>query len=101
MTTQRRGVYLAGVALLALAVGSCSTSSTDTSMASAPAMSSATGAVTGSDWSTYHGSYQSWHYSPLTQINTDNVNRMHVAWIHQPGRSTRGLQSVPLVVDGV
>src|SRR6202158_41642 len=53
------------------------------------------------DWLTYHGSYKSYHYSPLGQINTSNVSNLSVAWIHIPGRSTRGLQSMPLLVDGV
>src|SRR5207302_7149311 len=53
------------------------------------------------DWLTYHGSYKSYHYSPLDQINTGNVRDLTVAWIHVPGRSTRGLQSMPLAVDGV
>jgi alcohol dehydrogenase (cytochrome c) len=53
------------------------------------------------DWLTYHGSYKSYHYSPLAQINTGNVANLSVAWIHIPGRSTRGLQSMPLVADGV
>src|SRR6202165_5428478 len=53
------------------------------------------------DWLTYHGSYKSYHYSPLAQINTSNVANLSVAWIHIPGRSTRGLQSMPLVADGV
>jgi len=53
------------------------------------------------DWLTYHGSYKSWHYSGLDQINTDNVKNLEVAWINTPGRATRGLQSFPLVADGV
>jgi PQQ-dependent dehydrogenase (methanol/ethanol family) len=53
------------------------------------------------DWLTYHGSYKSYHYSPLAQINAGNVSNLSVAWIHIPGRSTRGLQSMPLVADGV
>ena len=53
------------------------------------------------DWLTYHGSYKSHHYSPLAQINASNVANLNVAWIHIPGRSTRGLQSMPLVADGV
>src|SRR3984893_16280013 len=53
------------------------------------------------DWLTYHGSYKSYHYSPLAQINTSNVANLSVAWIHIPGRSTRGLQSMPLAADGV
>src|SRR5205809_3310792 len=42
------------------------------------------------DWLTYHGSYKSYHYSPLAQINVNNVGNLGVAWIHIPGRSTRG-----------
>ena len=53
------------------------------------------------DWLTYHGSYKSYHYSALDQINASNVANLGVAWIHIPGRSTRGLQSMPLVADGV
>ncbi len=53
------------------------------------------------DWPTYHGSYKSWHYSSLDQINADNVKKLQVAWMHHPGRATRGLQSFPLVADGV
>jgi PQQ-dependent dehydrogenase (methanol/ethanol family) len=53
------------------------------------------------DWLTYHGTYRSWHYSPLDDINTSNVKKLRVAWVHHPGRSTRGLQSFPLVADGV
>ncbi len=53
------------------------------------------------DWLTYHGSYKSHHYSPLAQINASNIGNLGVAWTHIPGRSTRGLQSMPLVADGV
>src|ERR1700726_5073158 len=52
------------------------------------------------DWLTYHGSYKSYHYSPLAQINTGNVGNLGVAWIHIPGRPTRGLQSMPPVAVG-
>ena len=52
------------------------------------------------DWLTYHGTYRSYHFSPLDQINAGNVKQLKVAWMHQPGRATRGLQSMPLVADG-
>ena len=52
------------------------------------------------DWLTYHGTYRSYHFSPLDQVNAGNVKQLKVAWMHQPGRSTRGLQSMPLVADG-
>ena len=58
-------------------------------------------AAPGNDWVTYHGTYASWHYSPLDQINASNIKKLQIAWMHQPGRSTRGLQSMPLVYDGV
>ena len=53
------------------------------------------------DWLTYHQSYNGWSYSGLDQINASNVKDLEVAWIHVPGHATRGLQSMPLVADGV
>ena len=54
-----------------------------------------------SDWLTYHGSYKSYHFSGLDQINAGNVKNLAVAWTHFPGRTTRGLQSMPLAADGI
>jgi alcohol dehydrogenase (cytochrome c) len=53
------------------------------------------------DWLTYHGSYNSYHYSGLGQINTGNVKNLREAWSHVASRSVRGLQSYPLVADGI
>src|SRR5258706_7405610 len=53
------------------------------------------------NWMTYHGTYRSWHYSPLNEINSGNVARLTEAWSHVASRSVRGLQSYPLVVDGI
>jgi alcohol dehydrogenase (cytochrome c) len=53
------------------------------------------------DWSTHHGTYKSYHYSGLEQINAGNVKNLEVAWMHFPERATRGLQSTPLALDGV
>jgi PQQ-dependent dehydrogenase (methanol/ethanol family) len=53
------------------------------------------------NWMTYHGTYKSWHYSPLSAINAGNVAQLRVAWSHVASRSNRGLQSYPLVVDGI
>ena len=53
------------------------------------------------DWPTYHGTYKSYHYSGLDQINAGNVKNLEVAWMHFPERATRGLQSTPLALDGV
>ena len=48
------------------------------------------------DWPTHHGTYKSYHYSGLDQINTGNVKNLEVAWMHFPERATRGIQSTPL-----
>src|SRR5579872_6242901 len=56
---------------------------------------------TGKDWTTYHGTYKSWHHSTLGQINTKNVKNLKVAWLQQIGHSTRGVQSMPLAKDGI
>src|SRR5215208_6704057 len=53
------------------------------------------------DWMTYHGTYKSWHYSGLDSINTSTVKNLKVAWSHATPKSARGLQSFPLVVDGI
>src|SRR6185437_1745011 len=53
------------------------------------------------DWLTYHGSYKSFHFSGLDQINPDTIKNLEVPWMHFPGRTTRGLQSMPLAADGV
>jgi alcohol dehydrogenase (cytochrome c) len=97
MTSVRTAMWLVGLATVAAAAGACSMPTASTEVARASVSSD----TPGNDWPTYHGTYRSWHYSPLTQINTDNVKRLRVAWVHHPGRSTRGLQSFPLVQDGV
>ena len=100
MTRRRGALYLTGLAIVVFVATACSMSTSETAGGRGTAAASMT-APGGGDWTTYHGTYQSWHYSPLTEINTDNVKRMKVAWVHHPGRSTRGLQSMPLVADGV
>ena len=56
---------------------------------------------TGKDWPGYHGDWRGWRYSPLEQINKANVGKLRVAWIHQPGEIAQGLQSSPIVLDGI
>lgn len=53
------------------------------------------------NWMTYHGTYKSYHYSALDQINTANVGRLQEAWSHVASRANRGLQGFPLAIDGV
>ena len=35
------------------------------------------------DWLTYSGNYNSQRYSPLTQINRQNVKNLRPAWMYQ------------------
>ena len=53
------------------------------------------------NWMSYHGSYKSWHYSQLDQINAGNVGKLQEAWSHVASRANRGLQGVPLAIDGI
>jgi len=53
------------------------------------------------DWPMYHRTYDSHRFSPLGQINKTNVKDLGVAWVHQPGAVVQGLESTPIVVDGV
>lgn len=60
------------------------------------------------NWLTYYGAYNGQRYSPLDQINTDNVKRMVPAWVFQAGTtgliagaSTYSFEAAPIVVDGV
>ncbi|HET9801975.1 MAG TPA: c-type cytochrome, partial [Candidatus Acidoferrum sp.] len=57
-------------------------------------------AVEGQNWSVYGGGPLNQHYSPLTQINRENVKNLEVAWKFDSGE-TGGLQTSPLMVDGV
>jgi len=52
------------------------------------------------NWLMYWGDYQGSHYSPLTQINATNVQRLQAAWTFpMPGDAQ--LEATPLVIDGV
>jgi alcohol dehydrogenase (cytochrome c) len=54
------------------------------------------------NWCAYHRTTNSaWRYSPLNQINTQNIKQLRPAWIFQPGEVLMGLHSTPLVIDGM
>ena len=52
------------------------------------------------NWLTYSGTYSGQRFSPLDEINRDNVDDLKVAWVYQ---YQKGLPSEtsPIVVDGV
>src|ERR1700758_1104123 len=53
------------------------------------------------NWPQYHRTSNAWRYSPLDQINKDNVGKLSVAWIAHGGDITMGIQETPLAIDGV
>src|SRR5262245_62687075 len=53
------------------------------------------------NWPQYNRTANAWRYSPLDQINKDNVGKLSVAWIAHGGDITMGLQETPIVIDGV
>ena len=57
--------------------------------------------ATKADWPSYGGTGLSWRYSALDQVNASNVRKLAPAWMLQTGDSDQGLQSTPIVVDGV
>jgi len=52
------------------------------------------------DWPVYGGTSENNHFSPLKQINRQNVRRLGVAWTFDTEESG-GLQTSPIVVEGV
>ena len=52
------------------------------------------------NWLSYRGNYAGWGFSPLDQINSDNVGQMRNAWSFSTGVDG-GHESPPIVNDGV
>lgn len=58
------------------------------------------------DWPEYNGAGERSHYSPLAQLNTENVQRLRLAWTYASGGAdTVGnrtqMQCNPIIIDGV
>jgi len=54
----------------------------------------------GANWENYGGSNDETHFSPLTQITDQNIQRLHLAWSYDIP-TTPTVWSAPLAVDGV
>ena len=56
------------------------------------------------EWQHYLGDKAASHYSPLTQINRDNVGRLQEAWRYDSGdagdRNQTEMETNPLVIKG-
>ena len=51
------------------------------------------------NWLSHGRTYSEQRYSPLTQVNADNVDELGLAWSYEM-YTTRGLEASPIVVDG-
>ena len=99
---RRHGAIAAACLAAGAAIVSAMLAATPPAWAVAPPMpGQAGGEADPNNWTQYHRTSNAWRYSPLEQINKDNVKRLKAAWIHQPGDITAGLISTPLVKDGV
>jgi quinohemoprotein ethanol dehydrogenase len=54
----------------------------------------------GADWTMYGRTYDEQRFSPLNQINEQNIGQLGLAWSRELG-STRGLEATPVVAGGV
>ena len=52
------------------------------------------------NWLSHGRTYDEQRFSPLGQINRENVSRLGLAW-ETPANSMRGLEATPVIVDGV
>ncbi|MFN0124936.1 MAG: PQQ-binding-like beta-propeller repeat protein [Blastocatellia bacterium] len=55
------------------------------------------------EWRSYGGNPANTHFSPLRQINRDNVRQLEIAWTYDTGDAFEGseMQCNPLIVAGV
>src|SRR5579862_3614682 len=73
-------------------------------MASAAHAQSATDKINPGDWPRYTRDYSGTRFSPLTQINTGNVDKLATAWslrVRPNGGGSIVSSATPIVVDGV
>ena len=84
----RLSISLLVASSLVIATGGC--------RKSAPA----TAAGVGTDWTMYGRTNDEQRFSPLNQINEQNIGKLGLAWSKELG-TTRGLEATPLVSNGV
>jgi quinohemoprotein ethanol dehydrogenase len=95
------------LAALLVACGSKSTPPTPTAVAPSAGKAAVNAArLTAADsepgnWMSYGRTYDEQRFSPLEQINAQNVSGLHLAWHYDLDAAHRVQESTPIVVDGV
>jgi quinoprotein glucose dehydrogenase len=60
---------------------------------------------TGKNWPVYLGGKDNSHYSPLSQINRENIDQLKVAWEYNTGdadeKGRTQIQCNPIIIDGI
>jgi PQQ-dependent dehydrogenase (methanol/ethanol family) len=108
--TNRRAACAVAASLLLSACGSEEAPTPATPTAAAPSVSAPRLDVDGAriaaadsepgNWLSHGRTYDEQRYSPLKQINTDNVAGLGLAWYYDFD-TKRGLEATPIVVDGM
>lgn len=95
------------LAALLVACGSKSTPPTPPAVAPSVGKAAVNAArITAADsepgnWMSYGRTYDEQRFSPLKQINAQNVNGLHLAWHYDLDAAHRVQETTPIVVDGV
>ena len=53
------------------------------------------------NWLMYHGAYNGWRYSRLSQLDTTTVTDLRVVWVYQTRSEITRVETTPLVVGGM
>jgi quinoprotein glucose dehydrogenase len=81
-------------------LGFCALAHSSSILFSAPGHGAKKAAARQRDWPVYGGSPEDTRYSPLAQINRQNVKKLQIAWSYDTGEAG-GLQTSPIIVEGV
>ena len=97
-------VVIAGAAAVGLAAGLMMTSPIATTAGQAPRYTPVTDARLRDpeprNWLMYRGTYNGWGFSPLDQINAQNVADLKPVWLFPTGVETHRHEAPPIVNDG-
>ena len=96
-------MFVAGAMMMLCAVAHGNAASVQESKATAAKVQSHgsdTNHAGDTNWGVYGGSAADDRFSSLAQINRKNVSKLHEAWRYDTGE-TGGLQTSPIIVDGV
>ena len=103
---RRRSVRVLMSAVTAFTLSSCATSSPPvangpTGVDGIAPLPRPSNPAPETDWPTYGLNLSETRFSPLDQIDSDNVSRLGVAWSWEIPRTGARLEATPLIADGV